>query len=48
VVHVILPDVAAETVGGVVLLDTDTVCVEVQPLLGSVTVNVYVAPEDTG
>lgn len=47
-VQVIFPDVADETVGGVVLLETETVCVEVQPLLGSVTVNVYVAPEDTG
>lgn len=48
VVHVILPEEAAETVGGVVLLDTDTVCEEVHPLLGSVTVSVYVAPADTG
>lgn len=48
VVQVIFPDVEDETIGGVVLLETETVCVEVQPLLGSVTVNVYVAPEDTG
>jgi uncharacterized membrane protein len=40
VVQVIFPELEDETVGGVVLLVTKTVCDEVQPLLGSVTVKV--------